>query len=62
MFTLTTFTPSTHTINFNSLQSLTNHLFYTNKNFEHLITHNTQLYTLSYNQLINLPSNHPFLQ
>ena len=62
MFTLTTFTPSTHTINFNSFQSLTNYLKNTNKNLEHIITHNTQLYTISYNQLINLPSNHPFFQ
>jgi len=64
MFTLNTFTPSNHLINFNTIQSLISYLKHTNKNLEHIIIKNSNntVHIISYNQLIKLPSNHPFFQ
>jgi len=62
-FTLTTYTPQPHLINFNSIQSLLNYLKNTNKNYQHFISNNLpnplhigNTFIISYNQILKNPS------
>ena len=62
-FTLQTYTPHPHQINFTSINSLLNYLKNTNKNTQHLISNNLpnplhigNCFLISYNQLKKNPS------